>query len=60
MENCLFEMKDSAAKTMSKFQKIVIDFCSNSETSEKLDKRQQNKLKELKTKEHKRGKEEEV
>ena len=45
-------MIDSIAKTMSKLEKIVTDYHSDSDNSEKLNKRQKKRLKSLKMKEH--------
>ena len=43
----------SIAKTMNELEKIVMGYCSESENSEKLRKRQMKRLKALKMKEHK-------
>ena len=50
----------SIAKTMNELEKIVMGYCSESENSEKLRKRQMKRLKALKMKEHKIDKEAEI
>ena len=52
-EKFIFEMVDIIAKTISKLEKIVIEYYSDSDKSEQLSIRQKKRLKALKNKANK-------